>query len=96
MKKIVIYSKGKLFEQYNNQIKWECIVAIVDKKAGADEESKGIPVILPLLIQHRLIMSIHLAHSTVVKTIKAFLLGDLYTLKRQMNIIMLTIRHQFK
>ncbi len=47
MKKIVIYSKGKLFEQYNNQIKWECIVAIVDKKAGADEEYKGIPVILP-------------------------------------------------
>lgn len=47
MAKILIYSKGQVFQKCVEQITWKFVVAIVDKSAKEEEMLHGVPVILP-------------------------------------------------
>lgn len=45
--KIIIYALGKIFELYKEQIAWEQVVAVADKKSDILQEMRGRPVISP-------------------------------------------------
>lgn len=49
--RIIIYSKGKVFQRYREMIDWNQVVAITDKNAGVEEIIEGKQVILPCEIQ---------------------------------------------
>lgn len=45
--RIVIYSKGRLFQRYKTRINWDEVVAVVDKKVEPQEMINDKPVVMP-------------------------------------------------
>lgn len=48
--KIIIYGKGKIFQEYANTIPWDYVIAIIDRTAKKDETFRNIPILNPCKI----------------------------------------------
>lgn len=53
MEHIIIYGMGRLFQKYQEQINWQKIVAIADKKIESTSEYCGVPLIRPEEIERQ-------------------------------------------
>jgi len=76
MRKLVIYAIGQLFERYKEQIDWDTVVAIVDKKLSDVKEINHVPVLTPQALVELEYDSIAIFSNKYFESIKRELIGE--------------------
>ena len=80
MKKFIIYAMGQVFERYKEQIDWDTVVAIVDKKPSDVKEINHVPVLTPRALKELQYDSIAIFSNKYFESIKRDLIGDYFVL----------------